>query len=75
MRVVVDRVEGEVAVLEFEGRTGEVPLALLPPGASEGWVLRWLVERDPDAEASRLAESASRLAHLSADDDGGDFSL
>ena len=36
MRVVVDRVEGEVAVLEFEGGTGEVPLALLPPGASEG---------------------------------------
>ena len=75
MRVVVDRVEGEVAVLEFEGGTGEVPLALLPPGASEGWVLRWLVERDPDAEGERTRESANRMARLSADDDGGDFSL
>jgi len=35
-RIVVDRIEGDVAVLEVGGRTVDVPASLLPEGAREG---------------------------------------
>ena len=75
MQVYVDRIEGEVAVVECEGRTYDVPIELLPAGTDEGHVLRWVVERDLTAEAERHAAATNRIADDAADDDGGDFSL
>jgi hypothetical protein len=42
--VVVDRIEEDVAVVEFADRAfADVPLAVLPPGVAEGerLILRW----------------------------------
>ena len=36
MRMVVDRIEGGIAVLDVEGTLVELPAAALPPGATEG---------------------------------------
>jgi hypothetical protein len=33
---VIDRLEGDVAVVEFDGTTFDLPLAVLPNGATEG---------------------------------------
>lgn len=51
-RLVVDRIEGAVAVLEGDDGTLDVPASWLPSGAREGSVLR--VDLDRDADASRL---------------------
>jgi hypothetical protein len=52
MRAVIDRVEGELAVLLL-GDKGEsklnLPLSLLPEGCREGDVLNVSFERDPAA--------------------------
>ncbi len=52
MTAVIDRVEGELAVL-LMGEEGEtrlnVPLALLPEGCREGDILNISIERDPQA--------------------------
>ncbi len=74
-RVSVDRIEGDRAVLIFEGETFDVPRALLPPGAAEGHVYALDWTRD-EGEEARLRESITdRLRRLTGDDDGGDFSL
>ena len=39
MRITVDRVEGEIAVLDVGGEIIDFPLAALPPEAKEGSVL------------------------------------
>ncbi len=52
MKAVIDRVEGELAVLLL-GDKGEfklnLPLSLLPDGCKEGDVLKLSFERDPAA--------------------------
>ncbi|HMV66750.1 MAG TPA: DUF3006 domain-containing protein [Myxococcota bacterium] len=42
-RAVVDRIEGDVAVVEICGTLVNLPQRALPPGATEGsaWALRW----------------------------------
>lgn len=73
--LVVDRIEGDFAVLT-DGRTQvDVPLAWLPADVAEGWHLRVEFSRDADAEATRRADIADRMRRLSADDDGGDIDL
>lgn len=62
--IVVDRIEGDRAVLELDGKTIDVPVSWLPEGVGEGAVLRLSV--DPDAGARRLAEAEARLARLRA---------
>ena len=52
-RIVVDRVEGPVAVLEVDGRLVDVPAALLPVGAREGTVLSFSIESESTAPVSR----------------------
>jgi len=58
--IVVDRIEGARAVLEFGGESLDVPLAALPAGVKEGDVLDLSV-RAPDP-----AEAEARLARLRA---------
>lgn len=73
--LVVDRIEGDYAVLT-DGRTqADVPRAWLPADVAEGWHLRADFTRDADAEAARRADIAERIRRLSADDDGGDIDL
>ena len=52
MKAVIDRVEGELAVL-LMGDKGEFrlnfPLSLLPAGCREGDILNISIERDPEA--------------------------
>lgn len=52
---VVDRIEGETAVLEIGGELVDWPVSLLPEGAEEGHRLQLkltLGERPPEAPAS-----------------------
>lgn len=67
MSFSVDRIEGDLAVLEDEnGVLQTVPLAQLPPDAREGAVLRlengvWTLDAD---EAARRRAEALRLQAL-----------
>lgn len=71
MRFVVDRIEGDIAVLETDGTTIDVPVAALPAGVEEGWALHW----DGDTYTQVEAVAGRGMADLMGDDDGGDFSL
>jgi len=52
MRVIIDRFEGDYAVVELEDRsTVNLPRSLVPPGAKEGDVL--LIEIDRSATEER----------------------
>lgn len=62
--LIVDRLEGEWAVLEWEGRTFPVPRNLLPQGVREGDCLRWAVEVDRGATAARRRRVKSLLEQL-----------
>ncbi|WP_227765460.1 DUF3006 domain-containing protein [Zhaonella formicivorans] len=57
---VVDRFEGEFAVVSFEGGTFNLPSELLPPGSKEGDVLRIEVSRDVE----KTSERAGKLYNL-----------
>ena len=86
-RLIVDRVEGDVVVVEPEGGgTLDLPRWMLPPGVGEGEVIvararqgdaGWIVEMEVDAEetarrAARVKETVERLASR---DPGGDITL
>ena len=71
----LDRFEGEMAVLTFEGKTVSLPRALLPADAREGEVLRLSLSRDPEA-TRRAREQVGKLrSKLGGSDDGGDVKL
>lgn len=58
-RATVDRIEGDLAVLELpEGNAVEFPLRLLPRGVGDGAVLSFRVSRDRRTEAARREEIA-----------------
>lgn len=68
MRIIIDRIEGDRAVLEFSDVPGapgqremlDVPLAALPSGAQEGQLLTF------HSEPASLKEAEARLARLKA---------
>lgn len=66
--IVVDRVEGDRAVLEVDGEFVDVPASVLPAGAVEGSVLVFGLG---DASA-RLARAQERIARLAAAGPAGD---
>lgn len=51
--LIVDHFEGEIAVIEYNGRTFNLPCSLLPAGAKEGDVLRISITVDKDQTAKR----------------------
>lgn len=66
--IVVDRIEGQRAVLEFDGEIIDVPLSALPAGVGEGAVLVFV-----RAEAPQVRDEAeARLARLRATSPPGD---
>lgn len=69
-RIVVDRIEGDIAVLEVNGQAVHLPVSALPEGAGEGSVLRLTLA------ASTTRDAAARLARMqSSSDISDDFTL
>ena len=66
--IVVDRIEGQRAVVEFDGEMIEIPVTALPEGAGEGAILALVRREAPDV----LAEAEARLARLRALGPAGD---
>jgi hypothetical protein len=62
--MVLDRIEGDRAVLLFGEERVELPASALPAGAREGDMLTFVLA--PDAKAAALAEAEARLARLRA---------
>lgn len=60
--IVVDRIEGQRAVLIVGAERVEVPRSALPEGAREGDVLKFVT--DAEARKSALTEAEARLARL-----------
>ena len=83
MRLVIDRFEGDVAVLETPDGMVDVLRSFLPAGAREGDALRWVEDEDGtagyqvdhEATAAALGEAQGALDELNASDDGGDLQL
>ena len=65
MKLTIDRIEGEWVVCEYEeGKTINLPAALLPADAREGDVLRLTVDRETtDERKARAEELRNRLFH------------
>lgn len=66
--IVVDRIEGQRAIVEFDGEMIEIPVSCLPDGAGEGAILALVPREAPDV----LAEAEARLARLRATGPAGD---
>ena len=64
--MVIDGIEGNVAVIEFGGQTMDIPLACLPDGASEGDALRFVI--DNQERKTRASQAQERLERLQATD-------
>ncbi|HHY94158.1 MAG TPA: DUF3006 domain-containing protein [Firmicutes bacterium] len=62
--LVIDRLEGEWAVLEWEGRTFRVPRDFLPEEVKEGDCLRWQLEVDASATEARRIKIRALLRRL-----------
>lgn len=60
--IVVDRLEGDRAVLEVDGELIDFPASALPPGTREGAVL--VLRASPADTARRLDEARARLERL-----------
>lgn len=60
MRMIIDRFEGQLAVLEYEGKMYHLPRTLLPDEAKEGDVI--VLEARVDKEATqRQHDKISKL--------------
>lgn len=63
----VDRIEGDVAVVEIDGQCVDVSVRLLPPGTTEGATLRLV--RDEDATQTARERARARMERLAAQSD------
>ncbi|MCX6357746.1 MAG: DUF3006 domain-containing protein [Candidatus Aureabacteria bacterium] len=65
VRVIVDRIEEDLAVLEVAGEAiVEWPVAHLPPGIRDGTVMDVTFAVNPDAERAQRARVASLQKEL-----------
>jgi hypothetical protein len=60
--IVIDRIEGKIAILEIDGETVEFPASALPDDAHEGDVLR--IERCDSVGTNLQRENEERLKRL-----------
>jgi hypothetical protein len=87
-RLVVDRFEGDLAVVEVDGGPAlDLPRWLLPREVKEGDVVRVRADQsaegtlrlearlDPEATRAARGDAAARLRRLRARDPGGDVEL
>ena len=66
MKAIVDRIEGEIAVVlfgDYEDKM-DIPLADLPVGVKEGSCLKVCFELDDDEESTRRKRIEERLNRL-----------
>lgn len=64
MKVILDRFEGQMAVLEWGESTVDIPRAELPPGAREGSVLTVRLELDEGATAERRRRAEETIKRM-----------
>ena len=58
---IIDRFEGDRAVIEYGAKTFHLPRSLIPSTAKEGDVLRFEVRVDTDTTSRRKREMLRRL--------------
>ena len=51
--LIIDRFEGDYAVIEINGRTVDIPRSELPAGAKEGVALRLVIDADDTASRKK----------------------
>ena len=73
--VYLDRFEGDLAVLTYDGRELCWPRALLPADAHEGQMLRLTLAVDVELTREAEQRNGARRAKAAAGDDGGDIAL
>ncbi len=64
MKAVIDRFEGDIAVLLFGDEKVEAPRSLLPPGAKEGSWLIVSMELDLEGERGQREKISEQLKRL-----------
>jgi hypothetical protein len=73
MKAVIDRIEGELAVL-LMGEEGKIrvnfPISLLPEGSKESDVLSIALERDPQATQQTKERTSSLMEKLKKKSEG-----
>ena len=75
---VVDQIEAGWAILiarDFEGDPLSVPSRLLPENLREGDYVRLVMSAAPQESEQARDQIAAKVAELTQDDDGDDFSL
>lgn len=63
MRIIIDRFEGNIAVVELEnGSIIDCPKALLPPNAKEGSIINIAVDEEAtNAKLNKVTERMNKL--------------
>ncbi len=61
---VIDRFEGNMAVIEYNGRTFDLPRNLLPKEAKEGDVLKILINVDREETEKRREKIENLMDEL-----------
>ena len=69
--LIIDRIEGDIAIIECGEHTFEVPVSALPEGAQEGSQLSFSLLSSPESDADQ--EANDRLERLKARDSGDDI--
>lgn len=62
--MIIDRLEGSLVVLEYEGETYHLPSTLLPEGAREGDVLILTARVDKEATDRQRAKISKLMDEL-----------
>ena len=57
---IIDRFEGDMAVIDYPNGTFDLPRSLLPPEAQEGDVLRFTIAVDEE----ETVEQETKIEHL-----------
>ena len=68
--IVVDRIEGPIAVLEMAGELVEVPSRVLPEGTAEGDLLEFSPRSRDGLETDARRQAVERVERLRASDPG-----
>ena len=75
IQLIIDRFEGEYAVIEYQNTTFNIPRSLLPKGAEEGTVIRFNIDIDEKETETRRKNIKEQLDNLKKKDQGGDIQL
>jgi hypothetical protein len=75
IQLIIDRLEREYAVIEYQNTTFNFPRSLLPKGAKEGTVLRFNIDLDEKETETRRKNIQEQLDNLKKKDQGGDIQL